>query len=387
MSGGPRSFLFITHVGDPGGAEFTMIPICQALGAQAEVLLLEHGSLERILTQHGIAHRVDPLGAAAGSVRRAGGLASLLGAVPASLRMARRMARAARRVDVVVCFSLKSFVLATMAKPFTRRPIVWFMNDILSTDHFSRVAMWLLVALSWIGADRVALCSQESLRAWRTAGGRRRGVSVVHSGIDLAQVARQLANPQRIHECRESLRGSRRALVGMFGRLSPWKGQDVFLRALAEVPGAQGIIVGGALSADQAYRCELEALAHSLGVAERVKFIGHVDEPLMYMAACDVVAHCSTAPEPWGRVIVEAMLAGTPVVATNAGGVPEFVRPGETGQLTPLSDHRALAAALNRYLADPEWSRGIAARARSFAEQNFSTATTWSGFQRAVAEL
>jgi len=71
MSGMVKRFLFITHVGDPGGAEFTMIPICQALGTSAEVLLLEHGSLERILTQHGIAHRVEPLGATAGSVRRA----------------------------------------------------------------------------------------------------------------------------------------------------------------------------------------------------------------------------------------------------------------------------------------------------------------------------
>lgn len=387
MSDPRRNFLFITHVGDPGGAEFTMIPICQALGVQAEVLLLEHGSLERILTRHRIAHRVEPLGSAAGSVRRAGGVSALLAAVPASLRMARKLARATRHADVVVCFSLKAFVLASLAKPFARRPIVWFMNDILSKDHFSRVAIRLLVALSWISADRVALCSQESLRAWHAAGGRRRGVSVIYSGIDLAQVTRQLANPQGIRECRENLRGSRRALIGMFGRLSPWKGQDVFLRALAEVPEAQGIIVGGALSGDQAYARELQVLSHSLGVAERVRFIGHVDDPLSYMAACDVVAHCSTAPEPWGRVIVEAMLAGTPVVATNAGGVPEFVVPDQTGQLTPLCDHRALAAALRRYLADPEWSRSIATRARRFAEENFSSTATWNGFQRAVAGL
>jgi glycosyltransferase involved in cell wall biosynthesis len=311
----------------------------------------------------------------------------MLAAVPASLRMARQVAREARRADVVVCFSLKAFVLASLAKPFARRPIVWFMNDILSPEHFSRMAMRLLVTLSWLSADRVALCSQESLRAWRAAGGRRDGVSVVYSGIDLAQVARQLDDPRRILHCRDTLRGSRRVLLGMFGRLSPWKGQDVFLRALAELPDAQGIIVGGALSGDQAYARELDQLARSLGVADRVSFIGHVDDPLTYMAACDVVAHCSTAPEPWGRVIVEAMLAGTPVVASNAGGVPEFVLPGETGQLTPLSDHRALAAALRRYLADPEWSRGIATRARRFAEEKFSSAATWSGFQRAVAEL
>ena len=193
MSAAGRKFLFITHVGDPGGAEFTMIPICKALGARAEVLLLEHGSLERILAEEGIMHQVEPLGAAAGAVRRAGGLGSLLGAIPASLALARKIAGIARPFDVVVCFSLKAFVLASLAKPFMRRPILWFMNDILSTDHFSAASIRLLAALSWFSADRVALCSQESLRAWLAAGGRRSGVSVVYSGIDLAQVARQLA--------------------------------------------------------------------------------------------------------------------------------------------------------------------------------------------------
>ena len=219
-------------------------------------------------------------------------------------------------------------------------------------------------------------------RRGRQAARRERGVL----GIDLAQVARQVADARRIQECRDRLRGSHRALVGMFGRLSPWKGQDVFLLALVEVPDAQGVVVGGALSGDQAYLRELLALAESLGIAHRVSFVGHVDDPVTLMAACDVVAHCSTAPEPWGRVIVEAMLAGTPVVASNAGGVPEFVLPDETGQLTPLSDHHALAVALG-YLADPEWSRGIAVRARRFAEENFSSAATWSGFQRAVGGL
>jgi glycosyltransferase involved in cell wall biosynthesis len=209
-------------------------------------------------------------------------------------------------------------------------------------------------------------------------------VSVVYSGIEPEQIARQLGDPARVAAYRAQY-GCGAPLVGMFGRISRWKGQDVFLCALARVPRARGVIVGGALSVDRDYEEELRALAASLGVAERVVFVGHVDDPITLMAACDVVAHCSTSPEPSGRVIAEAMFAGTPVIGSDAGGVPEFIVQNETGLLTPLKDDAALAAAIQRYLDDPEWSRDIAARARVRAEQNFSSAATVSGFQRAIA--
>jgi glycosyltransferase involved in cell wall biosynthesis len=383
----PPSILFITHVGDPGGAEFKMIALCKSLRGSARVLTLQHGSLERILEEQGIPHSVRPLAAAAGGVRREGGLLNLLRAVPSSLSMVRTLVRECRRADLVVCFSQKAFVLSSLAKPFARRPIVWFMNDILSSDHFSPLLIRMLIALSRRTADHVAVVSHESLRAWLAAGGRKDRISVVYSGIEPEQIARQLGDPTRIAAYRARYAPGGVPLIGMFGRISRWKGQDVFLRALARVPQARGVIVGLALSVDQDYQRELRELAATLGVTDRVDFVGHVDDPMTLMAACNVVAHCSTSPEPSGRVIAEAMFAGTPVIGSNAGGVPEFIIQNDTGLLTPLKDDAALAAAIQRYLDDPDWSRHVAARARVRAEQNFSSAATVSGFQRAIATL
>ena len=70
-----------------------------------------------------------------------------------------------------------------------------------------------------------------------------------------------------------------------------------------------------------------------------------------------------------------------------AGGVPEFISHGETGQLTPLNDHEALAVAIRRYLDDPAWSREVAAKARIRAEENYSSRATIRGFQRAIEAL
>lgn len=385
MSRPRESILFITHVGDPGGAEFKMMAIAGTMHDSAEVLLLQHGSLEALLSAAGIRHSVQPLADGTRKVRREGGFTSLLRALPGSFAMVRHIARRARHFDRVVCFSQKAFVLASLAKPFMRRPIFWFMNDILSADHFHPAMIRMLIALSRFSANGVAVVSQESLNQWLRVGGRREGVSVVVSGIDPAQVARQMGDPMRVSDYRRRFSPDGSPLIGVFGRICRWKGQDLFLRALARVPGARGVIAGGALFEEKDFERELHELVAQLGLSGRVTFAGHVDDVMTLMAACDVVVHCSTAPEPSGRVIAEAMFAGTPVIGSNAGGVPEFISDGETGQLTPLNDIDALAAAIRRYLEDPQWSREVAARARQRAEENFSSRATVRGFQRALA--
>jgi glycosyltransferase involved in cell wall biosynthesis len=148
----------------------------------------------------------------------------------------------------------------------------------------------------------------------------------------------------------------------------------------------RAVIVGGALFGEEEYERSLRKLVSELGLEDRVVFTGHVSEVIALMAACDVVAHCSTAPEPFGLVIAEAMLAGTPVIASDAGGAREIVTP-ETGQLTPLEDHEALARAITRYLADPRWAREVAGRASLRAREKFSSAAMTTGFFTALGAL
>lgn len=379
--------LFLTHVGDPGGAELKMIDLCRAMRGCAEVMLFQHGSLEDILRRDELPVSVCPMPAATRDVRREGGVGGILRAVPGVLSMIRAVARKARQFDVVVCFSQKSFVLASLAKPLMRRPILWFMNDILSPEHFSRTLIRLLVALSRYGADHIALNSEASLKAWREAGGREMAVSVIYPGIQDEQVASQLQDSERIKHYKLEYSPDGKPLIGMFGRIGRWKGQDVFLRAIARLPGVRAVIVGGALFAEEAYERKVRDLAAELSLEGRVKFVGHVSEVMPLMAACDVVAHCSTAPEPFGLVIAEAMLAGTPVVASDAGGAREIVMSEVTGQLTPLNDPEALAAAIDRYLANPQWARQLAQKATTRAREKFSGAAMTAGFFAALGAL
>ncbi|MCL6540663.1 MAG: glycosyltransferase family 4 protein [Roseiflexus sp.] len=150
------------------------------------------------------------------------------------------------------------------------------------------------------------------------------------------------------------------------GRLQPWKGVDIALRALQEIPRAHLMIVG-----DGETRADLERLAQELGLAERVRFLGALPRerlPSIY-AAADLLLATSFASETFGIGLVEAQACGLPVVASRFGGFPEVIDEGHTGLLVPPRDPTALAAAVRTLLNDPERRRAMAAAAPGWAAQ------------------
>jgi len=131
------------------------------------------------------------------------------------------------------------------------------------------------------------------------------------------------------------------------------------------------LLVGDALFGEEAYAASLRAQAARLGLGDRVHFLGFRSDVPRLMRTVDIVAHTSSAPEPFGRVVVEGMLAQRPVIATGAGGVPEIVSAG-TGVLVPPGDATALAAAFTRLLSDPEFAAGVARKGREHATTHFT---------------
>jgi glycosyltransferase involved in cell wall biosynthesis len=157
------------------------------------------------------------------------------------------------------------------------------------------------------------------------------------------------------------------------GRIAEWKGQHVLIEALRQAPGWRACIVGDALftEGDQDYKERLEEMARDPVLAGRVEFVGFVDDPARYYAAADAVVHCSTAPEPFGRVIVEGMLAGRPVIATNHGGATEILQSGVTGWLVPPGDAGALAGTLAQLRNDKQAAERIAMAGKEDARKRF----------------
>jgi glycosyltransferase involved in cell wall biosynthesis len=158
---------------------------------------------------------------------------------------------------------------------------------------------------------------------------------------------------------------------------------------LAELPGVHGLIVGEALftAEDRIFREEIRKLAADLGVADRVHFVGFCRDIVPLLFRIDLVVHCSTSPEPFGRVIVEAMLAGRPVVAAKAGGALEIVKDHETGLLVEPSDSHALARAIHELLGNRQLAATLGDSAKKEAEARFGLEGVLRQWKQGITEV
>lgn len=377
--------LFLTHVGDPGGAEFKMIDLCVDLGNRAEVLHFQEGSLSTHLDQKKIIHHHLPLPEALIGFKREQALSKAFPLFFQSLAFLKKLYKATQPYSAYVCMSQKAFVLLSLLKPFHRKPIIWFMNDLLSPDHFSPSLIWVLTKLARFSANHLVLNSQASYDAWKNAGGFIQNIEIIYPGTDFNLIESRIRNHEKISALREKLQAQKKTIVGLFGRITPWKGQEIFLQAISKIPNVHGLIVGEAFFGEEHYQQHLKDLARQLNIESEVTFTGHSDQVPEWMAACDIVVHCSTAPEPFGLVIVEGMAAHKPVIASNGGGAQEIVMDKLTGQLTPMKDADALAAAIQRYIDNPVWAKEVAMNGYLRSKQLFSTKAMVDKFNEILA--
>jgi glycosyltransferase involved in cell wall biosynthesis len=265
-----------------------------------------------------------------------------------------------RKSRLVHAFGLKAFMLASRIAPLAQVPLVWSLSEILAPGYLARS---LLRAQQSSGASVIAN-SQASATAYRSDWAQPASrVRIVYGGIDPVRF-RPMPN-RRFHQAlgiSEDI-----PVVGIMARLGPWKGQKEFL-AMASLLTQSGskarfVIIGGEVydsQRDRAYGMELKTLAEKLGIADRVYFAGFELDPVLAISGLDVLVHASLKPEPFGRVILEAMACKVSVVATNAGGIPEMIEDESSGYLYAPGDSDAMAMAVQKLLVDPSLRQGFA---------------------------
>jgi glycosyltransferase involved in cell wall biosynthesis len=165
------------------------------------------------------------------------------------------------------------------------------------------------------------------------------------------------------------------------GRLVPQKSIDVALEALRRAADVSLVLVG-----DGAERSQLELQARVLGVDRRTRFLGAQPRETVFelLKAADA-AVLSSSWENFPHMLVEALSVGTPVLATDVGGVSEIVSDGENGLLVPAGDAEALAAAIQRFFADQELQARLRAAAEASVAQ-FAPDTTYARLEGLLAE-
>lgn len=382
------SILYVDQTGELGGGELCLFDIATQLPGKGRVALFTDGPFRERLAAAGVPVEVlETEGNGLMGIRKDAGWRTAVRGAAALGRVSAKVAQLARHTDLIYANSQKALVVSVLAAFRARRPLIWHLHDILDAEHFSPVMRRVAVTAANIGAAAVIANSHAAAEAFITAGGRRKRVRVVYNGMDPKPF--DAVSPQQVAHIRAELASPGVFLVGVFGRLSPWKGQHVVLDALAQLPGVSVVFVGEALFGknDISYAHRLREMAEEGDLRGRVHFLGFREDVPALMRAMDVVVHSSVNPEPFGRVIVEGMLAGRPVLASAAGGVLEILDDGRTGLLYPPGDHGALAGLLRRLQGNAELASRLAEAGRAEALARFSLTAMIEGVKTVVDEV
>ncbi|WP_013588580.1 glycosyltransferase family 4 protein [Paraburkholderia phenoliruptrix] len=363
--------LFVDQSGQLGGAEFALLQLAEHYPSHMEVVLLADGPFRLRLEALGARVQIINDASVSGIARQASAL-NCLRVLPGIVRQVRAIAARAQAFDMLFVNTQKALVLGALGKALHRKPVVWYQHDILTREHFGRVQLAVVKWAVRLAVDQVIVNSRASAKSLAALTGRAADTApVVYNGIDAS--AFNCVDGTDMGMLRQRLGLPEHAwLAGLFGRLAPWKGQHIALEALTRLPDAHLVLVGAPLFGEDAYAQRLRDEASALGIAERVHFAGFQDDIPAWMKAMNVILHTSTEPEPFGRVIVEGMAAGRPVIAAAAGGVTEIVRHGRNGWLVKPGDAAVLADAIGVLRNDPALAQRLAQQALLDAQAEFS---------------
>lgn len=391
----PLRVVLLTHTGEVGGAELAMARMTEALPPEVEVIVVlgADGPLARRLEDAGTAVRIEPMPDAARTrsrttaARSRSTLIDLLSLLPYLWRLRRRIA--GEKPDVVCSNSLKSDLVALPVCWSLRVPLVWFVHDRIAHDYLPRSTVRLFRALARLVSGGVIANSKATAATLPRA----RPMTIAYPGYSPDQVA---------HDRGLATLGRERPeppLVGLLGRVSPTKGQLEFVRAAAIVrstrPDVGFVIAGAPLFGEEAYAEKVRAEITGLGLGDAVQMVGQVADPRTLLDVLAIAVHASPVPEPFGQVVIEAMIRGVPVIATSGGGIVEIMVDGALplGWLVPAGDSAALAAAIVEVLDNPEEASARAVAAYGSATQRFprermvtATVQAWSRGARRTKE-
>jgi glycosyltransferase involved in cell wall biosynthesis len=350
--------VFLDHVARLSGGEIALMRLLTHFQqVNPHMILGEDGPLADRLQQLGVSVEVLAITPSARDLRR--DMVGLAATSPVTVfhtlsyvaKLALRLR--ALQPDLVHTNSLKAGVYGSLAAKAAGIPVVWHVRDRISDDYIPRPAVRLVRTLIRHLADGVIANSTTTLETLPAAD---RGSL---SWVIPASVEVPPGDPRPP--------GARPTTFGMLGRIAPWKGQDLFLRAFATAfPSGdeRAVVVGSAMFGEESYERELHALAASLGIAERVEFRGFREDVWPELASFDVLVHASVIPEPFGTVVLEGMAAGVAVIAADEGGPATVIADGQTGRLFRSRDLDSLCTTMRALHEDPQQRQRLGAAAR-----------------------
>lgn len=381
---------YLSSSGELGGAEVCLLDMIASLqreqpGWELALIAAQDGPLLQRAAGMGVATKVLPFPP---SLSRLGDSRPSSGRMDRAILGARLAAGAyvaadySRKLrccinkfapDVLHSNSLKMNLLGAWAKR-SRLPIIWHLHDYLSSRPFMSKAMRFYrnrCCAMLANSNSV----RDDARSALTTGHPQ--VHTLYNAIDTNEFAPEglVADLDHLSNLQAPVAPVIR--VGLLATMAWWKGHKDFIRALAllgDQEPVRGYVIGGPLYHSEGSQVELEdlrKLSRELNVEQRIGFTGFAERSSAAIRALDIVVHASTRPEPFGRVIVEAMACARPVITTALGGAAELISIGHNALNFRVGDPAHLSERIRELAADPQLRIQLGAAGRKTVLENF----------------
>lgn len=356
-----KKFLLVHSSAELYGSDRCLLGIVQGLvdrGADAHVAIPDSGELVSELKKVGAQVHILDTAVFRREALSAGGIARLLLKTPISV--ARLMRLMKREGFDLVHTNTGVTVGGAIAARLSGIPHVWHFREILSEfGLLLRVYEPIVLLLS----SRLIFITEAVANQFSLNGFRKKG-EVIYDGI---QIEEYNAKPETLGE---------NTIITSIGRLAPYKGQDILIRAIAEAislnVNLEAYIVGDVYGDRHEFRLKLKNLAAKLELTDKIHFTGFCDNVQPFLEKCNIFVLPSIRQEGLGIVMLEAMAAGRAVIATNGGGAREIITDGEDGLLVPPGDVGSIAKAIVRLARDTEARCRLASAGNEKVKLKFS---------------
>jgi glycosyltransferase involved in cell wall biosynthesis len=283
-----------------------------------------------------------------------------------------------KTVELIHANSVRAGLVATLATIGTGIPVIWHLHDMMKPHPFSTAIRCLALLTPAVSVLAVSHAAAAQFRgALLRLSGNRPPITVLHNSIDSRRFRPDPSGRQRVRQALGL--ADEQFAFAIVGQLTPRKGQLETILAFSDVvkhvPNAALLVVGAPLfNDDHRYLAALQSAVAQLGLLGKVSFLGQRSDINALLAAADGVV-INSRREPFGLVVLEALAAAKPVVATSVDGVVEVVEDGVSGLLVPPGDRAALASAMTRLTASPQLCQSLSTCGRSVIEKNFTCAS------------
>lgn len=257
-------------------------------------------------------------------------------------------------VSIIHCHSFRSNVVVGIAGKLEKKKVIWHMHESLERPQVSIFNYLAIKCLINYIPDYVIANSKYTLDTLKI----KNNFKVVYPSIDINKFI--LTDNQK--EKSDIIN------ITIIGRIARWKGQHIFIKAASIVcklrKDVRFIIAGAPIFEQYDYDKELKSLVNKLNLNKYVIFKGHVKDIPKLLNDTDISVHCSIEPEPFGQVVIQAMAAGNPIIATAHGGPLEIIDNRINGILIEPNDPQILADTIIELLDNKELFLNISKRAK-----------------------